>query len=84
MIKSLRMFLPTPVLQKTPALTLFDLHDPVQVCAHLRVLSCELGLLTSSPEMGKLRESRKSTPSPSSVLTNNISNNSNNMWCVAL
>ena len=26
-------------------------------------------------EMGKLRESRKSRPSPSSVLTNNISNN---------
>ena len=36
----------TCYLQKTPALTLFDLHDPVQVCAHLHVLSCEFGLLT--------------------------------------
>ena len=36
--------------------------------------------LPTMSEMGKLRESRrKSTPSPSSVLTNNISNN---MWCV--
>ena len=32
--------------ENTPALTLFDLHDPVQVCAHLHVLSCEFGLLT--------------------------------------
>ena len=47
--------------------------------------------LPTMSEMGKLRESRKSTPSPSSVLMNtnnmntnnmNTNNMSNNMWCV--